>query len=119
MGVAERMRVPLPAAMITTFSAMGTLRFKSPPGVAGVGLNDQRRVVAETAPRASGRSKDLKAQAHGLFQDAELEPMVDLSALEEVFVVLGPSGLTPDGTDIQRPEKPAPPSGAPSNGVRP
>lgn len=68
---------------------------------------------------AVGRVTTLKAQAHGLFQDAELEPMVDLSALEEVFVVLGPSGLTPDGTDIQRPEKPSTPSSAPTAGGRP
>lgn len=67
---------------------------------------------------AVGRVTTLKPQAHGLFQDAELEPVVDLSALEEVFVVLGPSGLTPDGTDIQRPEKPTPPSGASSGAGR-
>ena len=65
---------------------------------------------------AVGRITTLTTQAHGLFQDAELEPMVDLSALEEVFVVLGPSGLTPDGTDIQRPEKPLSAPGTPSRG---
>lgn len=68
---------------------------------------------------AVGRITTLKPQAHGLFQAAELEPMVDLSALEEVFVVLGPSGLTPDGTDIQRPEKPVGSPGGPASGGRP
>lgn len=55
---------------------------------------------------AVGRVTSLKPQAHGLFQDAELEPMVDLSALEEVFIVLGPSGLNEEGTDIDRANKP-------------
>jgi hypothetical protein len=40
---------------------------------------------------------------------------VDLSALEEVYIVLGPSGLTADGSELQR-EK-APPS-APTVGPR-
>ena len=57
-----------------------------------------------------GRITTLKAQAHGLFQEAELEPLVDLSALEEVFVVLGPSGLTADGTELERSEPATPPS---------
>ena len=61
---------------------------------------------------ALGRVATLKTQAHGLFQDAELEPLVDLSALEEVFVVLGPTGLTPDGLDIAREKPPAAPSSA-------
>ena len=43
----------------------------------------------------------------------ELEPLVDLSALEEVFVVLGPTGLTADGKELERPEKPAPASALP------
>lgn len=60
-----------------------------------------------------GRVTTLKAQAHGLFQEAELEPLVDLSALEEVFVVLGPTGLTADGTELARPEKSAPASTLP------
>jgi rod shape-determining protein MreC len=60
-----------------------------------------------------GRVTTLKAQAHGLFQEAELEPLVDLSALEEVFVVLGPSGLTADGTELERSEPPVPPSARP------
>lgn len=60
-----------------------------------------------------GRVTTLKAQAHGLFQEAELEPLMDLSALEEVFVVLGPSGLTADGKDLERPERPAPASALP------
>lgn len=63
---------------------------------------------------ALGRVAMLKAQAHGLFQDAELEPLVDLSALEEVFVVLGPTGLTPDGLDLERGKPGAPRSGGAS-----
>lgn len=37
----------------------------------------------------------------GPFQSARVRPMVDLGALEEVFVVLGPTGLTPDGTRFE------------------
>jgi rod shape-determining protein MreC len=37
----------------------------------------------------------------GPFRKAELAPAVDLSALEEVFVVLGPTGLTADGKALQ------------------
>ena len=70
-----------------------------------------------------GRVTSVKPQAHGLFQDAELEPMVDLSALEEVFIVLGPSGLTPDGKEMEREPRsgPAPSRGgaAPVGGGRP
>ena len=62
-----------------------------------------------------GRVTSVKPQPHGLFQDAEVEPFVDLSALEEVYIVLGPSGLTADGSELQR-EK-APPS-APTGGPR-
>lgn len=62
-----------------------------------------------------GRVTSVKPQAHGLFQDAELEPLVDLSALEEVFIVLGPSGLTPDGKEMERAPKPGE---APSSGGR-
>ena len=49
-----------------------------------------------------GRVTSVKPQPHGLFQDAEIEPYVDLSALEEVYIVLGPSGLTADGRELQR-----------------
>ncbi len=37
----------------------------------------------------------------GPFQSARVRPMVDLGALEEVFVVLGPTGLSPDGTRFE------------------
>ncbi len=38
----------------------------------------------------------------GPFSKAELVPGADLGALEEVFVVLGPTGLTADGKQLQR-----------------
>ena len=37
----------------------------------------------------------------GHFKKATLRPMVDLGSLEEVFIVLGPSGLTPDGARFE------------------
>lgn len=37
----------------------------------------------------------------GPFQSARVRPKVDLGALEEVFVVLGPTGLSPDGTRFE------------------
>lgn len=40
----------------------------------------------------------------GAFRKAELVPAVDLGGLEEVFIVLGPTGLTPDGKALQRDE---------------
>jgi len=49
-----------------------------------------------------GRVSKVVHGAQGPFQRAELEPLVDLSALDEVFISLGPSGLTPDGEGIAR-----------------
>jgi rod shape-determining protein MreC len=37
----------------------------------------------------------------GHFKKATLRPKVDLGSLEEVFIVLGPSGLTPDGARFE------------------
>ena len=37
----------------------------------------------------------------GHFKKATLRPNVDLGSLEEVFIVLGPSGLTPDGARFE------------------
>ncbi len=44
-----------------------------------------------------GRVQAVGGDESGPFQKADVLPMVDLNALEEVFVVLGQSGLTPDG----------------------
>ncbi|MCA9560029.1 MAG: rod shape-determining protein MreC [Myxococcales bacterium] len=40
----------------------------------------------------------------GPFQNATVRPLVDLGALDEVFIVLGPTGLTADGKDYEAPE---------------
>lgn len=37
----------------------------------------------------------------GHFKKATVRPLVDLGSLEEVFIVLGPSGLTPDGARFE------------------
>lgn len=42
----------------------------------------------------------------GPFLPARIRPLVDLSALDEAFVVLGQTGLTPDGGDFEKPPKP-------------
>ncbi len=39
----------------------------------------------------------------GPFQNATVRPLVDLGALDEVFIVLGPTGLTADGKDYEAP----------------
>lgn len=49
-----------------------------------------------------GELINVEEEAHGPFRKAEVAPRVDLSALEEVFIVLGPTGLTADGTALQR-----------------
>ncbi|MCB9541272.1 MAG: rod shape-determining protein MreC [bacterium] len=58
-------------------------------------------VVGEVSPEA-GQAES------GPFQNARVRPLVDLGALEEVFIVLGPTGLSPDGTRFEeaRPEPP-------------
>lgn len=51
-----------------------------------------------------GEVADVNRTRHGMFQEAVARPMVDLSDLDEVFVVLGPTGLTPDGSELAPPE---------------
>lgn len=53
-------------------------------------------VVGEVIETADDRS--------GPFQTAKLQPVVEIGALDEVFVVLGPSGLSADGRDLERPK---------------
>lgn len=43
-----------------------------------------------------GKVRNLNADESGPFQRADVVPLVDLNALEEVFIVLGPSGLSVD-----------------------
>ena len=43
-----------------------------------------------------GKVRNLSADESGPFQRADVVPLVDLNALEEVFIVLGPSGLNTD-----------------------
>jgi rod shape-determining protein MreC len=43
-----------------------------------------------------GKVRNLSADESGPFQRADVVPLVDLNALEEVFIVLGPSGLNAD-----------------------
>ncbi|MBU0553760.1 rod shape-determining protein MreC [Myxococcota bacterium] len=50
-----------------------------------------------------------RPEAAGPFQDATVRPKVDLSALDEVFVVLGPSGLSPEGDELAPIKEEAPP----------
>lgn len=42
-----------------------------------------------------------EGEESGPFQSARVRPLIDLGALEEVFVVLGPTGLTPDGARFE------------------
>lgn len=51
-------------------------------------------VVGEVTPEA-GQAES------GPFQNARVRPLVDLGALEIVFIVLGPTGLSPDGTAFE------------------
>ncbi|MCB9524873.1 MAG: rod shape-determining protein MreC [Myxococcales bacterium] len=44
-----------------------------------------------------GRVRTVTDDGSGPFQKADVLPMVDLNALDEVFVVMGDSGLTEDG----------------------
>ena len=67
-----------------------------------------------------GRVTSVKSQPHGLFQNAEVEPLADLSGLDEVFIVIGPTGLTSDGLDLERPDsKGSTPSLTPGGPLRP
>ena len=47
-----------------------------------------------------GEVADINRTRHGMFQEAIARPLADLSDLDEVFVVLGPSGLTADGSAL-------------------
>ena len=49
-----------------------------------------------------GEVMELRRKEHGLFQEALVRPLVDLSALDEVFVVLGASGLSEDGQSLTK-----------------
>lgn len=51
-------------------------------------------VVGEVAVEAG-------AEETGPFQSARVRPLVEFGALEEVFVVLGPTGLSPDGSRFE------------------
>lgn len=42
-----------------------------------------------------------EGEESGPFQSARVRPLIDLGALEEVFVVLGPTGLSPDGARFE------------------
>jgi len=44
---------------------------------------------------------DGSGEESGPFRSAQVRPLVDLGALEEVFVVLGPTGLSPDGARFE------------------
>lgn len=48
-----------------------------------------------------GEIVDWGEPESGHFKKATLQPNVDLGSLEEVFIVLGPSGLTPDGARFE------------------
>jgi rod shape-determining protein MreC len=52
-----------------------------------------------------GEVATLGGDVVGPFQSAVVRPMVDLGALDEVFVVLGPTGLSADGGDYVGPGK--------------
>lgn len=51
-------------------------------------------VVGEITPEAG-------QEESGPFQNARVRPLVDLGALEVVFIVLGPTGLSPDGSRFE------------------
>lgn len=48
-----------------------------------------------------GRVESVEDDATGPFQKARVRPLVEFGALDEVFIVLGPSGLTADGKRLQ------------------
>ncbi len=50
-----------------------------------------------------GEILEVGGEGTGPFRGARARPLVDLSFLDEVFVVLGPSGLSGDGTTFEPP----------------
>lgn len=48
-----------------------------------------------------GEVRETADDRTGPFQTARLQPVVEIGALDEVSVVLGPSGLTADGKDLE------------------
>ena len=49
-----------------------------------------------------GEVVEVAEAGSGPFRAARIRPMVDLGALDEVFVSLGPTGLTPDGRGLEK-----------------